>query len=557
MPLLCAVLLITGCSSETASAASPAPTVSTFSKVYFSDLSGTVSGTDAYECTGWKNDAVYIRAYSASLISAVTASDLVSADSQVIPSDQIQIGRIDSTAATDPDTASTIQVQDIVTDERSSGTDTGWMMQIHIPADALAGTYTGTISFESGSAEQSLSLTLHVIDRTIVSNSMSMELWQYPQSSLRYYGFDSVFSPAHIDYLKKELSLYHDAGGSVITASAVDEPWGHQIYDDVPSLIHWTRYADYSWYFDYTRFDAWVETCMSMGIDQKILVFSILPSYNRILFQDEVTSQEQTMYLEPGTDDWNTIWGLFLDYFTAHLEEKNWLDMTYMAVDEKNTSCTQAVISLLKNHTGSTGTSLKLAVYMNEMPDDTSILNDIDAVSFAEHVVQENPAVISAIADQRTSEGKTTTMYTCTDQYPNSFAFSNPQESIWTILFAKAAHMNGFVRWALDAFNEDPLKSTDDKTYESGDTLLVYPGRNQTCWPSIRLLMLEQGMRDVTKFDILISEITDAELQKKAQSILNEILSSHLGIKNQNNDLVIKQVQEFEALLQDMTDSLS
>ncbi len=549
-------VLITGCSSESASTTAPPATVSTSFKVAFADTSGTSTDSTSMESSGWRNETVFLRAYSTSIITAVTPSDLVSSSNHIISSDQIEIGRIDSISATNSDTSSLVQVQDVVTDQKSSNEDTGWMIQIRIPIDAPADTYTGTISFTSRSSEQSLVITLKVSDRTLSSNTLSMELWQYPYSSLRYYSFDSLFTQSHIDYLKQELSLYHSAGGSVITTSIVDEPWGHQIYDDYPSMVQWTRYRDYSWYFDFTQFDTWVETCMSMGIDQKILAFSILPAYNRILFNDEVTGQEQTMYLDPGTDDWNTIWGLFTDYFIAHLEEKGWLDITYLAIDEKDTASTSAAISLLKNHVSTSGTSLKLAVYMNTMPEDTSVLDDIDAVSFAENVIQENPETLSAIADQRMSEGKTTTMYTCTDQYPNSFAYSSPEESIWTILFARSTHMSGFVRWALDAFNEDPLVSTDIDTYESGDTMLIYPGSDNTCWPSVRLLMLQQGMQDVAKYNALINEIEDNELQSKAQSILDEIASSHLSVKNHDTDLVISQVQNFEALLQEMEESL-
>ena len=521
---------------------------------------------DTYETSCWRNDTVLVKAaiYNASDTSSVVAEagDLTSSSGNTISKNQISIGRIQEVSATDSDSSKTVSVPDIITRDTSvqltADSIVTWMIKVQIPSNTPAGTYTGMILFHDTACSRPLTLTLHVQDLDLEdSSSMSLELWQYPYSSLRYYNFAQAFSQAHVDYLSKELQLYKEAGGGTITASITDEPWGHQTYDSYPSMIAWTRNADYSWSFDYTQFDTWVNTCMNAGISERILSFSILPTYNRILFDDQVTGQQQTLYLDPGSDDWNTIWGLFLDSYISHLEEQGWFDITYMAIDEKDTASTQAVIDLLDSHTNSNGDSLKLAVYMNQLPEDTSILDSIDEVSFAESVVEEDPSRLQKIADQRTEDGKITSMYTCTDQYPNSFTYSNPAESVWTVLYAKANHMTGFVRWALDAFNEDPFTTTDVDTYESGDTMLLYPGNDSTPYSSTRLELIAEGIRLVNKYEVLSQQVTDQSLLNTADDLMNAIANANVSKDHHDESLIEDQVTVFRTLISSMEDSLN
>lgn len=504
----------------------------------------------------WQNETADARilVQSAAAIDALQAScsDLVSSDGSRIPAAKVQLGFVGSVSASKG--KKTVQAEDVITDQVSASladkeSRTLWV-RIAVGADTPAGSYAGTITLQDAGSSVDLALTAEVSSLSLPADSaLTLELWQYPYSSLRYYGFGTAFSPAHLEYLKKELQLYKDAGGSAVAVSVQSEPWGHQTYDDYPSMIQWTRNADYSWSFDFSAFDAWVETCEEAGIDGRILSFSLLPSYNKILFQDEVTGQQQTQYLEPGSEDWKTVWGLFLDYYIIHLVEKGWLDRTYIAIDEKDEADTQQVISLLQAHHSDDGRTLKLAAYISEMPQDVSMLDQIDVVSFAENVVQQAPEQIAEIAQARRDAGMATAMYTCTGQYPNSFAYSEPAESVWTALYAGAEGMSGFARWAMNAYNEQPLVSTDVETYESGDTMLMYPGPEETPYPSVRLQMIARGVRDAGKYRYLLSQVQDQDLKQQAQDLLDQIAAARVSLSHQDASLVRTQAQQAEDMI--------
>lgn len=550
--------LIAGCGTASVS---PKLTVSEGSDfaAAFVDLldpgNAQVKGT-SLTVHAWQNETADARilVQSAAAIDALQAScsDLVSSDGSRIPAAEVQLGFVAAVSASKG--KKTVQAEDVITDQASASlaskeSRTLWV-RIAVGADTPAGSYAGTITLQDAGSSVDLALTAEVSSLSLPTDStLTLELWQYPYSSLRYYGFGTAFSPAHLEYLKKELQLYKDAGGSAVAVSVQSEPWGHQTYDDYPSMIQWTRNADYSWSFDFSAFDAWVETCEEAGIDGRILSFSLLPSYNKILFQDEVTGQQQTQYLEPGSEDWKTVWGLFLDYYIIHLVEKGWLDRTYIAIDEKDEADTQQVISLLQAHHSDDGRTLKLAAYISEMPQDVSMLDQIDAVSFAENVVQQAPEQIAEIAQARRDAGMATAMYTCTGQYPNSFAYSEPAESVWTALYAGAEGMSGFARWAMNAYNEQPLVSTDVETYESGDTMLMYPGPEETPYPSVRLQMIARGVRDAGKYRYLLSQVQDQDLKQQAQDLLDQIAAAKVSLSHQDASLVRTQAQQAEEMI--------
>jgi len=547
--------LLAGCGTASAAPKLAIPTGSDFA-AQFADLIDPSAVQESLSISAWKSETADARilVQSADSIDALQAScsDLVSSSGSRIPASEIQLGFAASISAARG--KKTVQAEDAITDQTTAvfagrQSRTLWI-RIPVSADAKADTYAGTVTLQDTNGSQELSIRLEVKDLILPAESqLTLELWQYPYSSLRYYGFGTAFSPAHVSYLKKELELYRAAGGSSIAVSVQDEPWGHQTYDAYPSMIQWTRNADYSWSFDFSAFDAWVETCAEAGIDGRILSFSVLPSYNRIIFQDEVTGQQQTQYLEPGSDDWKTVWGLFLDYYIAHLSEKGWLDRTYIAVDEKSEADTQQVISLLQAHPSADGRTLKLAAYVSEMPSDLSMLDGIDEVSFAENLVQQNPSEIAGIAAARRDAGMSTSMYTCTGQYPNSFTYSEPAESVWTALYAGAQGMSGFARWAMNAYNENPLATTDVDTYESGDTMLMYPGPEETPYPSVRLQMITRGVRDAGKYRYLMTLVKDESLKKQAQDLLDQISSARVSLSHQDGSLVIRQVQQAEEMI--------
>lgn len=94
-------------------------------------------------------------------------------------------------------------------------------------------------------------------------------------------------------------------------------------------------------------------------------------------------------------------------------------------------------------------------------------------------------------------------MYTATEHVPNSFTKSIPVESYWTIMFAGSLNATGFLRWAFDAWVENPLEDSTHWSFPAGDCFLVYPSCKENKEPeskySLRLAKLDEGVRDVNK----------------------------------------------------------
>lgn len=398
---------------------------------------------------------------------------------------------IQTTLATDLENI-TRSYYDIVTDKTNTDTDTLALLKIKVPNDAQPGTYNGSVLLN----EHEFPYTLTIIDR-LLENTFDAEFWQYPYSAARYYG-DEHFDDNHKTYLTNAYLPSRELGGNVVTVSICDEPWGNQVYDAYPAMIKWIKSNGY-WYFDFSDFDEWINLMQQDVMIKKILSFSILPSYNRIGFYDEELGSNQSINLEPGSEDWYYIWGIFLDNYIYHLDELGLFDITYIAMDEKHPEYLEDVLNLLNNHPNQEGKTFNTTCYFNYSPLKYNFLDEIEDISLAESILQENPQAIQKLAEERTKKGLQTSMYTCTYQYPNSFTFSDPEESTWTILYAYANNMTGFIRWAYDAFTEDPLVTTDNDLYESGDTLLVYPGDNHQVYTSVRLEKIKKGYNLVNK----------------------------------------------------------
>lgn len=97
---------------------------------------------------------------------------------------------------------------------------------------------------------------------------------------------------------------------------------------------------------------------------------------------------------------------------------------------------------------------------------------------------------------QRRERGQISTYYTCcTEPFPGTFSFSSPAEAAWIGVHAVAADYDGYLRWAVNSWTEDPLRDTRFRTWAAGDTYSIYPGPR----PSIRFERLVEGFQNAEK----------------------------------------------------------
>ena len=390
---------------------------------------------------------------------------------------------------------------------------------------------------------QDLKVNLEVLDIALPeTNNLSLDLWQYPYTSARYYNVEP-FSQEHMDILRDHMSTYKELGGNTITVSIIDEPWGHQTYDDYPSMITWYMDSAGSLSFDYTIFDTWVNLCITEGIDCRIEAFSILPFDNAITYHKENGSIQREV-LEVGSERWKDIWHQFLVSYIDHLSKNGWLDEAYIFIDERDDAYVKSAIELIKDP--SLNHQLKIASAINKIPSDYSFYDDIDLLSLS---LACTDASVTKLIEHRKELGLNTTMYTCSTNYPNSFAISNPDESIWTIEYLYSLGFDGFLRWAYDAWNEDPLTTLDYIHFEAGDILLVYPDDKDVA-KSVRLEMLEQGFRNVRKLNYLETngiEIENLDIKKSSGNF--NTYGAMLAANDNQSKITSTEVMRIDSLI--------
>lgn len=403
-------------------------------------------------------------------------------------------------------------------------------LSIQVPADTRPGKYKGTITITADKKYQ-LPYTVTVIDKTLPPASgwnFQLDLWQHPAAIARVHNVP-LWSKEHYERMRPYYTMLAGAGQKCITTSIMNEPWGHQTYDDFPSLVKWIKHKDGSWTYDYSLFDTYVEFVMSCGITKRINCYSMVPWALSFAYFDETTGKDTTLKASIGSAAYYTHWIPMLQNFTIHLKKKGWFDITTIAMDERPMKDLQVVIGLLK----AIDSNWKIALAGNYHPE---IENDI-----YDYCVASNLEFPREVLTSRIANNKPSTYYTCcTENYPNGFTFSPPDEHVWLGWYAAAKGFTGYLRWAYNSWVARPLTDSRFTAWPAGDTYQVYPGPRS----SIRFEKMTEGIQDFEKIRLLRDLYTkngDAVRLKK----LNDALAGfEIGkLKTQTASQMLRDVK--------------
>lgn len=497
-----------------------------------------------WKVTAWRNEKIHTQialwADTDYDNFSIVASDLTNENGNIISKDQIRISRVGFVMtdefrsgcghrkSVDFDSS---RVADIIHEPASifslarKKIQPVWITVV-VPEDAKPGNYTGTVIIET-KRKQGLTISLKVIDKTLPAPSQwtyHFDLWQHPAAIARVHHLQ-LWSEAHFDAMRKYYTMLANAGQKVITASITDEPWGHQTYDDFPSLISWTKKKDGTWKYDYSLFDKYVEFVMSCGIRDRINCYSMIPWKIAFKYFDEGTGKEEVFTEEIGTPGYENFWRTMLVDFTQHLKEKKWFDITAIAMDERPMASMQSVIRLLK----SIDPNWKISLAGDFHPEIEAGIDDYCVASrwqFPENILQSRKAA-----------GKISTWYTCcTEPYPNGFTFSPPDEHVWIGYYTAAKHFDGYLRWAYNSWTANPLTDSRFTAWPAGDTYQVYPGPLS----SIRFEKMIEGVQGFEKVQYLrnlytkngdnarLSELENALKKFDIPSLATQTASDHV-----------------------------
>lgn len=372
-------------------------------------------------------------------------------------------------------------------------------LSVSIPKDATAGTYQSKVEISAkGEKSQTFKLNLEVINQVLPEPSQwsfHLDQWQHPSAVARVEGVE-LWSDAHFEAMKPVMKMAADAGQKVITATLNKDPWNIQTFDPYGDMIIWTKKEDGTWTYDYTVFDRWVQFMMDMGINKMINCYSIIPWNNEIHYKDAASGELVNVKAEPGTKIFEDMWKPFLVDFVKHLKSKGWLEITNIAMDERDRQSMDAAFKLVGSVTSELGVSFadNNKTYQR-YPDSKDV-----SVSAA------HPFDLKDLTNRRSRRLNTTFYVCCADTFPNQFTFSEPAESTYLAWYAMAAGFDGMLRWAFNSWVEKPMLDSRFRTWPAGDTYIVYPGGRS----SIRYERMLEGIQDFEKINIIKHQLRTA-----------------------------------------------
>lgn len=415
-----------------------------------------------------------------------------------------------------------------------AGVIRGIWVQIDVPHDAAPGIYQGNVVVTAeGCAETMQKIILHVGEETLPTPDkwkIHLDLWQYPYSVARWHDVEP-WSPEHFALLRPLMQRLAAAGQKCITTTVLDEAWNGQTYDAYPSMVRWIRGRDGKMRYDYSALDAWVSFMHDeIGIRGQISCYTMIPWHLKVRFFDESTGRYDSIKAIPGTPEYAALWAPFLKDFHAHMQQKGWAEKTCISIDERPDAYVRAARELLKEN----APSFRIASAVDKPSDLTR------EVYYISPVLTHAGSALGELLQERRKAGKITTFYVCLHPLkPNTFTFSPPAEAEWLGFFAAANQLDGFLRWAYNAWNRNPFESTDFVKWPSGDCFLVYPGNRS----SIRFERLRDGIENYEKIQLLRARAAESPEATEIINLMNEQLADIFTVKRSTGSTHTDDVQ--------------
>lgn len=444
-------------------------------------------------------------------------------------------------------------------------------VEFAIPKTAKSGTYKTQLTVTADQLTQPLVFDYEVrVQNTELpdnySDTFDIELWQYPYTSAEYYNVEP-FSEEHLEIMKSSMELYKKIGGHAITASIIEDAWNGQTYSanavHYPSMIKWIKNGD-TFTYDYTDFDKWVSFNKSLGIGDKIVLYSVAPWHNSFTYWENGELVREVFYIQPTngsayyTENYTILWTDFLTDLVTHLTEKGWFDDSYIGIDEQGFSST--AFDLIESVKNKDGKCLKTAGAMDSFIEKKNLAMRVTDLNVGDTAAAAHQAEFDQLLKDREAKGLRTTLYSCTGHRPGNFSLSAPVESYWSIVNAGKSGTAGFLRWAYDAWVEDPLNDTTHSKFEPGDCFLIYPdektARDPISRSSVRLERMAEGVRDVNKLAVIEKEAPQmkTEIEKLYAGISTTARGNKAFLTDAQIATLSDEMDTFQAGIADLTD---
>ncbi len=398
-----------------------------------------------------------------------------------------------------------------------AGVNRSIWLSCDLPQHAAEGDYCARVSvYAKGMRPTHIPVHIKIKRHALPASKdwkIHLDLWQYPDSVARAHAVE-LWSDEHFMLMKPLMKRLADAGQKAITCTIIHEAWNAQNYDHCPSMIQWIRGANGQLRWDYSIFDRWVSFMMEeVGITQQISCYTMLPWSMKVRVFDEVSQCYVDELAVPGTEAYEELWAPFLQDFSRHLAQKNWLHITGIGLDERPDQQVQVASQLIYQN----APKLKIVSAINRASAETSaLLHDMSPmIPYAQMLT---PKLVA----QRKAEGKKTTFYVCMNPaHPNTFTYSPLIEAEWLGMFAAVHDLDGFLRWAYNAWNRNPFETVSVAPFPDGDCHYVYPGNLSTP----RFEKLRDGFEEFEKLNIIRkAALNDKQLQSELDQFIRQMV---------------------------------
>lgn len=420
--------------------------------------------------------------------------------------------------------------------------------EVNIPQDAAPGRYTGTVTATAPGCEPAVQQVELLVAEAVLPEpkdwKVHLDLWQHPQAVARWHDVEP-WSQAHFEVLRPLMQRLAAAGQKCITCTLLDEAWNGQTYDWFPSMIRWVKGKDGVMRYDYSIFDAWVHFMHDeIGIREQISCYSMLPWHLKVKYFDESTGREAEMAAEPGQPSFEQVWAPFLRDFHHHMQQKGWAGKTCIAIDERPDRMVREAMRLVKEN----APSFRIASAVDKP---STLTRDVYNIS---PVLTHAGSAQGELLRERKAAGKITTFYVCLlPTVPNTFTTSAPAEAEWLGLFAAANQLDGFLRWAYNSWNRNPLQTTDFGNWPTGDCFLVYPGNRS----SIRFERLRDGLEEFEKIRLLRARAAESPAAAAIIDSMNSRLAAIFTVRRSKGNQHAADVQSARDIIAETVAALN
>lgn len=395
---------------------------------------------------------------------------------------------------------------------------------LQIPADLTPGTYHGLLNIHTEQYEDiPLHFAVNVYEPVLPSPedySFFLDLWFNPNAVAAFNDVEP-WSEAHWQKMEPYLEDLASRGAKTIAATIVPNTWTvewlggsrrPQTYTGYPEMVTWLRDGSGNWSFDYTIFDRYIETCFRHGIDRRIDAFSLTPFEHKgdwkIYYRHKEDNTAGTLSFKHPEDGYKQIWKTFLKDFETHLDQKGWLDKTYLSFDESPREVMDMILSTVSE---SAPNFLKRFSIAGKIETEPLAASHSLFYSFLPEKLSENDDISRVLDNRRNDPQKTSTFYLCGEPaHPNTFAFSPAMEARMIPWLAAYYRLDGYLRWAYNNWTDKNPYHNPVFNFIQGDDYYVYPGKDGPV-SSIRWELLKEGIED---FELL--RITGSSRKEEA-----------------------------------------